>query len=226
MVGILQSSREGLSLPQLSWSAPSTHGSDELTALGDFWSDRVGEAGNTGLTISGTGRHGGGRADGSVGMGGLDPFGRGGDGLGGNGPGGNDPGGNDPGGRGRERTALAAGRPSGGHRTSVPRLREAVAEVSGRLPPDTIRRVVRQNHSRLRLCYEKGLMTNPTLTGRVNVRFVIGSEGRVTHVTEAGSDLPDAGVTRCVTRAFQDIGFPRPEGGVVTVIYPISFHPE
>jgi hypothetical protein len=191
-------------------------GSEELTALGDLWSDRVGEAAGNGLTLTGTGLHGGGRAEGSIGMAGLDPLGRGGDGPGGHGPGGN----------GRERTALEAMRPSGGHRVSVPRLREAVAEVSGRLPPDTIRRVVRQNHSRLRLCYEKGLMTNPTLTGRVNVRFVIGSEGRVTHVAEAGSDLPDASVTRCVTRAFQDIGFPKPEGGIVTVVYPISFHPE
>lgn len=215
MVGILQSSLPGLDMPQLSF-LPRTQGSDGATALGDLWSLQVGEAAGNGLSLTGTGLHGGGRADGSIGMGGLDPFGRGGNGPGGNGPGGN----------GRERIALDATRPSGGHRTSVPRLREAVAEVSGRLPPDTIRRVVRQNHPRLRGCYERGLMTNPTLTGRVNVRFVIGSEGRVTHVTEAGSDLPDAGVARCVARAFHDISFPKPEGGIVTVIYPISFHPE
>ncbi len=216
MVGLLQSSQQGLNLPQLSWSAPRAQGGDELTALGDLWSERVGEAAGSGLALTGTGLHGGGTADGSIGLGGLAPFGRGGDGPGGAGPGGD----------GRELAALRALRSSGGHRTKVPQLREADTRVSGRLPPDTIRRIVRQNHSRMRLCYEKGLMTNPTLAGRVNVRFVIGSEGRVTHVSEAGSDLPDASVAGCVTRAFYDIGFPKPEGGIVTVVYPISFQPE
>ena len=108
----------------------------------------------------------------------------------------------------------------------MPRLREGETRISGRLPPDTIQRVVRQNHPRFRLCYEKGLMTNPNLTGRVGVRFVIGSDGRVTHVAEGGSDLPDPNVISCVSRAFYDIGFPKPEGGIVTVVYPIVFQPD
>jgi pSer/pThr/pTyr-binding forkhead associated (FHA) protein len=219
MVGLLQASQQGLNLPELSWTAPRMQGSDELSALGGLWSDQVGEAAGNGLSMSGTGLRGGGSVDGLIGLGGLNTIGRA-----GNGPGG--PGGPGSGGNGREGTALSAMRASGGHRTSVPRLREADTRINGRLPPDTIRRVVRQNHTRLKLCYEKGLMTNPTLSGRVNVRFVIGGEGRVTHVTEAGSDLPDSNVVRCVTRAFYDIGFPKPEGGIVTVVYPISFSPE
>jgi hypothetical protein len=108
----------------------------------------------------------------------------------------------------------------------VPRLREGVSQISGRLPPDTIQRVIRQNHPRFRGCYERGLMTNPSLAGRVGVRFVIGRDGRVTNVADGGSDLPDASVVSCVSRAFYDISFPKPEGGIVTVVYPISFQPE
>jgi pSer/pThr/pTyr-binding forkhead associated (FHA) protein len=216
MVGILRSSQPGLDLPQLTWTGDRTQGSDELTALGDLWSDRMGEARGTGLAMSGTGLRGGGNADGTIGLDGINTIGRAGNGPGGPGTGGN----------GREGTALSAGRTSRGHRTSTPQLRTADSQISGRLPPDTIRRIVRQNHTRLKLCYEKGLMTQPTLSGRVNVRFVIGGEGRVTHVSEAGSDLPDANVVRCVTRAFYDIGFPKPEGGIVTVVYPIAFQPE
>jgi hypothetical protein len=33
-------------------------------------------------------------------------------------------------------------------------------------------------------------------------------------------------VVSCVSRAFYDISFPKPEGGIVTVVYPISFQPE
>ena len=35
--------------------------------------------------------------------------------------------------------------------------------VSGRLPPEVIQRIVRQNFGRFRLCYENGLRSNPNL---------------------------------------------------------------
>src|SRR6185312_13816821 len=45
--------------------------------------------------------------------------------------------------------------------------------VNGRLPPEAIQRVIRQNFGRMRLCYETGLRADPGLAGRVQVRFVI-----------------------------------------------------
>jgi len=96
--------------------------------------------------------------------------------------------------------------------------------VAGRLPPAVIERIVKQNYGRFRLCYENGLRNNPNLQGRVAVRFVIGRDGRVFNVS-GGGDLPDAGVISCVTRAFYGLTFPQPEGGVVTVGYPLEFYP-
>jgi len=43
--------------------------------------------------------------------------------------------------------------------------------VNGRLPPEVIQRIVRQNFGRFRNCYESSLRTNPSLTGRVAVKF-------------------------------------------------------
>jgi hypothetical protein len=97
--------------------------------------------------------------------------------------------------------------------------------VSGRLPPEVIQRIVRQNYGRFRLCYENGLRNNPNLQGRVSVRFVIGRDGSVSNVGNAGSDLPDPAVVSCVTRAYYGLSFPQPEGGIVTVVYPIMFSP-
>jgi hypothetical protein len=97
--------------------------------------------------------------------------------------------------------------------------------VSGRLPPEVIQRIVRQNFGRFRLCYEKGLEKNPALEGRVAVRFVIGRDGAVTSVTNGGSDLPDDAVIACIVRSFNALSFPQPEGGIVTVNYPIMFSP-
>jgi hypothetical protein len=96
--------------------------------------------------------------------------------------------------------------------------------VSGRLPPEVVQRIVRQNFGRFRLCYEEGLRDNPNLTGTVRVRFVIGRDGAVSHVAGSGN-LPDGRVTSCVTRAFYDLSFPQPEGGVVLVVYPITLIP-
>jgi hypothetical protein len=86
-----------------------------------------------------------------------------------------------------------------------------------------IQRIVRQNFGRFRLCYENGLRANPHLRGRIAVRFTIGRDGSVVDARDGGSELPDAGVVSCVARAFSNLAFPQPEGGVVTVVYPITF---
>jgi hypothetical protein len=99
--------------------------------------------------------------------------------------------------------------------------------ISGRIPPQTIQRIVRQNFGRFRLCYERGLLKNPLLAGRVTTRFYITPKGHVVAPTNDGADLPDADVVSCVTRAYSDLVFPRDPGdSVVTVVYPIAFSPE
>jgi hypothetical protein len=129
------------------------------------------------------------------------------------------------------------GRLGGGHRPAFigwPRLRCGGGvsgcgdvQVSGRLPPEIVQRVVRQNEGRFRACYEDGLRTNPALAGRITVRFAIDRTGAVPVATDdGGSDLPDGEVRRCVISAFTQLSFPAPEVGVVTVVYPIVFSPE
>ena len=97
--------------------------------------------------------------------------------------------------------------------------------TSGHLPKEVVQRIVRQNYGRFRMCYENGLRANPNLTGRVSARFVIGSGGAVTNAMNGGSDLPDAGVVSCVVQTFYGLSFPSPDGGIVTVSYPIMFSP-
>ena len=42
---------------------------------------------------------------------------------------------------------------------------QGATQVNGRLPPEVIQRIVRQNFGRFRLCYENGLRNNPNLAG-------------------------------------------------------------
>ena len=118
------------------------------------------------------------------------------------------------------------GRLGGAHQAKAPPLRKGATQVNGRLPPEVIQRIVRQNFGRFRLCYENGLRNNPNLQGRVSVQFVIDRDGAVSHggrrrLGHAGS----AASCSCVVRGFGSLSFPQPEGGIVTVVYPIMFNP-
>jgi hypothetical protein len=95
--------------------------------------------------------------------------------------------------------------------------------VNGRLPPEAVQRVVRQSFGRLRACYEAGLLRSPDLEGRIAVKFVIDRDGQVAMASTAESTLGDASVAACVARAYESMSFPRPEGGIVTVVYPVVF---
>lgn len=208
-IGLLNAGLAGdPNAPTAPWGREDSLGTDEVSARGNMWGDEIGDSyGGGGLGLSGIGEGGGGHGEG-IGLGSFNALGHGaglGDGQGmGNGH----------------------GRLAGGHRVkSPPALRFGKTDVSGRLPPEVIQRIVRQNYGRFRMCYEQGLARNPNLEGRVQVRFVINREGTVSNVQNGGSDLPDSAVTSCIIGAYYGLSFPQPEGGIVTVSYPIMFQP-
>ena len=110
-------------------------------------------------------------------------------------------------------------------RRSPPRIRYDKPRVTGALPAEVIRRIVRQRYGQLRACYTAGLSRNPNLQGQVTPRYVIAADGRVAQVKNAGSDLPDAGVIACVLKVYGGLTFPKPETGIVTVVGAVHFEP-
>ena len=117
------------------------------------------------------------------------------------------------------------GRLGGSHATHAPTIRAGAVSVNGRLPPEVIQRIVRQNFGRFRNCYVEGVRSNASLQGRVSVKFIIDRSGSVSYSADGGSDLPDPSVVSCIVRGFQNLSFPQPEGGMVTVVYPLMFNP-
>ncbi len=207
MIGLLNSGAGGdPDAPTAPWGRDDSLGNDPLSARGNMWGDAIGESfGAGGLGLTGIGEGGGGRGEG-IGLGNIGTIGHGaGTGTG-------------------QGFGSGHGRLGRSHRARPPQVRMGATSVSGRLPPEVIQRIVRQNFGRFRVCYETGLRNNPNLQGTVSVRFVIGRDGSVSNVGGGGS-MPDSGVTSCVTRAFYGLSFPQPEGGIVTVSYPISFSP-
>lgn len=185
-------------------------GADDISAKGNMWGEDIGEAAGTGgLGLIDFGRGGGGKYRG-IGLGDIETIGHGSGTCKGS----------DCGNFGRDHGRVQADR--------TPKditLRTAPPQVSGRIPAESIQRRVRQNFGRLRLCYEKGLMQNPNLQGRVAVRFLISSDGAVAMAQNGGSSLPSSEVTNCVVQSFYGISFPKPDTGSVSVTYPIMFSP-
>jgi hypothetical protein len=208
MIGLLNPEMMGdPNSPTAPWGRDTALGTDEVSARGSMWGADIHDAfGAGGLGLSGIGEGGGGLGEG-IGLGDSGVMGHGaGTGTG-------------------QGFGSGHGRLRGTHQTRTPKMRLGTTQVSGRLPPEVIQRIVRQNYGRFRMCYEQGLTRNPNLEGRVSVRFVIGRDGAVSNVANGGSDLPDSGVVQCVVRAYYGLSFPQPEGGIVTVVYPIMFAP-
>ena len=188
------------------------------TSGGALWGDAIGDGfGIGGVGLSGVGEGAGGRGEG-IAIGGIGSLGHGDAESSGSGFG----------------CGCGRGRIGGSHQTRAPSIRcgpppddpagrdgGCTATVHGRLPPEAVQRVVRQSFGRFRLCYEDGLRRDPGLEGRVSVKFVIDRKGGVAMAADAGSEFRDESVVACVVRGFQALSFPQPEGGIVTVVYPL-----
>ena len=120
-----------------------------------------------------------------------------------------------------------SGRLVGAHRGNPPSIKMGATSVSGRLPPEVIQRIIRQNFGQFRLCYENGLLTSPNLVAKVVIKFEIDKLGAVSSAAVVkDTSVLDKGVAACVQRAFSGLSFPQPEGGgKVIVTYPILFAP-
>src|SRR5690606_9630248 len=197
MIGLLNTGAAGdPNAPTPPWGRETALGMGSVSAIGSTWGDEIGVAyGAGGLGLSGIGEGGGGRGEG-IGLGSIGTLGHGaGTGTG-------------------QGFGAGHGRLGGSHKTRAPKVRMGATSVSGRLPPEVIQRIVRQNYGRFRMCYEQGLSRNPNLEGRVAARFVIGRDGSVSNASIGGSDLPDSAVVSCVVSAFYGLSFPQPEGGI------------
>ena len=98
--------------------------------------------------------------------------------------------------------------------------------VMGSLDKEIIRRVIRAHMNEVRACYEQGLRRQPTLAGRVVVRFTISSIGTVSGATVQSSTLGNAQVEQCIVRTVERWRFPSAKGGgIVIVSYPFTLAP-
>jgi hypothetical protein len=97
------------------------------------------------------------------------------------------------------------------------------AEVLGQMDRSLVAAVVKRHRNQVRYCYERELVKEPTLEGRMVVKFVIGADGAVASASLTENTVNEA-VGECVVGRFRRMRFPEPRGGgIVIVTYPFVF---
>ena len=197
--GVLGAMREGAELDGVFGS--SGLNSDITGGIGGLIGAKGVQIGSGGLGSRGSGLGGGGTAEG---LGGLGTKGRG-SGASGYGSGGGNFGAKGEGGIGR-----IGGDPI----------------ILGALDKSLIDAVIKRNMNQIRYCYQRELTKNPSLGGKIVVKFVIAKDGTVSSASTKATTMGSPAVESCINGRFMRFKFPEPKGGgIVIVSYPFIFAP-
>ncbi len=98
---------------------------------------------------------------------------------------------------------------------------------AGMFDSSVVTRMIRTRIRAIQMCYERELRNNPTLAGRILVRFTIEPRGNVSGATAAENTTGSPAVASCVVSTIRRFRFnPGPDGGSVSYAYPFVFAPQ
>lgn len=106
------------------------------------------------------------------------------------------------------------------------RVQDAAPEVdSAEVDREALARYVRSRKAAIQNCYERELKRNPSLKGKVVVRFSITPAGRSAEIEIEENTLGNESVASCIRTVIRGWLFPFHPESDVTVAYPFVFSP-
>jgi TonB family protein len=90
----------------------------------------------------------------------------------------------------------------------------------GKIDSDAVAQVFSRRKGAIKACYEKELRRNQKLSGRITIRFTIGTAGRITNINASQNTTGDDAIASCIIDKVQGWKFDPPSGGAVTFTYP------
>ncbi len=95
----------------------------------------------------------------------------------------------------------------------------------GSITRSAVRRVMQRHANVIRRCYERSLLQNPDLAGRVTVQFTILATGSVTAAAIGSSTVNNSAMEQCILGEVSRLRFPSfGDGDSVTITYPFVFN--
>jgi len=98
------------------------------------------------------------------------------------------------------------------------------ASSRGRLEEERIEETVAAAYPLFARCYRDAISRSGRAGGILRLRLVIGAEGRVVELGDAGTVLPDPYAVDCIAEGFYAMRFPEPNGGTVQADYRLEFY--
>lgn len=108
-------------------------------------------------------------------------------------------------------------------RGRVKRVSSRRLVAKGSISREEVARVINKHLKEVQYCYEKTLLKDPGLSGKLVLQWTIKSNGTVGRVRQKMSTLRNPKVSSCIIASLKRWTFPRPRGGVVIVSYPFIF---
>ena len=97
--------------------------------------------------------------------------------------------------------------------------------VQGSIDRDLVAKVINESVGQMRACYERALLRDPSLgAGKVLLEWTIDSAGDVSEVRTKLATLKSSETVSCLLDLLRTLKFPKPNGGVVIVSYPVLFN--
>lgn len=106
-----------------------------------------------------------------------------------------------------------------------PKVKFEAPKQEGFCKKENLQQVVTKQANALRNCYERQLLANPDLSGKIIVQWKVGLDGGVTDSYVKESTMKEEKVETCLTRVVKRMKFDPPDGGICVVEYPFSFSP-
>lgn len=125
--------------------------------------------------------------------------------------------------RGGDGFATIGKKSSGVVRGQVAKPVERRIEAKGQLGRAEILKVINANFGQVQSCYERTLILQPDLRGKISIEWTIGRDGRVSKVRQKFATMKSPAVSKCLLKKIRQWRFPKPRGGIVIVSYPFVF---
>jgi hypothetical protein len=94
----------------------------------------------------------------------------------------------------------------------------------GTLARELIAKVINEHLGEVRGCYERALLREAGLAGKLVLEWTIDLNGHVEEIKVKQSTVKGADVPNCIVGSLKGWIFPKPSGGKVMVSYPFLFN--
>lgn len=117
-------------------------------------------------------------------------------------------------------TAAQENKPStfGSRASSGGGLTIAVPKVTGKADPLTVRRVLQRHSNVFRYCHQRLLVRDPSVQGKLTVKFAIGVDGNVVTANINGDTVKHNELATCVVGRVLRMQFPAPADRSVSIV--------